>query len=406
MTPKMLLKNRTSESLVADVTLLLAALSGGFLFAAGSHAPQYLLLFFSVLTIFLRVKNKNCNECSCFERTKDFLVPWLPWYCTTAMLVVFFYGVPKCEDILFSLLLLMSLFVALHDRNIRRRKVVVLLSGALLLMCLSIIFQILTTGVHGSTVIGVNKNKVLGIASVVSVCCMGSLLFDTKLHDTKSKILLVSAVFCTGVAIVLAEVRTAILPFVIVIPVLLCFRRKNKKAVLTFLITAFFLLCLSFLTGRMQEGLIDLQKYSTGNPNSSWGIRLEFWKFVIRCFFDSPIFGWGEKPFDAMINSGHTIRLEVSKFYHFHNDFLNWLAIGGVIGVGGWFYTIFLLFKQTKKDPVRLIFLIGCLSVGLTEQFWFQRTALFTCVTIWTLLYISSRESDEGPRGRGANVGG
>ena len=140
----------------------------------------------------------------------------------------------------------------------------------------------------------------------------------------------------------------------------------------------------------MQQGIVDLQNYNHGNANSSWGIRLELWKFVLRGFLDSPFFGWGENPLNAMLETGHTIGIKVTKYYHFHNDFLNWLAIGGLFGIAGWLSTVGLLAKQAFKDPARLFFLVGCLAVGLTEQFWFQRTTLFSCLTIWTLLYISA----------------
>lgn len=372
------------------ITLIISALSGGFLFATGSHIPKYLIFASSLITIILAVGAKtNCQYFN-WKNIRDFFIPWLPWYCSTLILVCFFSGVPAYKEILNSLLLLICLFFSLYAKRITREQVIACLSIALLVMTLSINFQVLSVGDVSNDVIGTNKNKVLTVASALTVCFIGSFLFDSKKYSYKTKILIIASIISSVVAIILAEVRTAILPFLALIPVVLYLYKGNKTVVLIFIISALLLLGLSFLTGRMQQGIVDLQNYSHGNANSSWGIRLELWKFVLQSFPDSPFFGWGENPLNAMLEAGHTIGIKITKYYHFHNDFLNWLAIGGLFGIVGWLSTVGLLAKQAFKDPASLFFLIGCLAVGLTEQFWFQRTTLFSCVTIWTLLYISA----------------
>ena len=64
-----------------------------------------------------------------------------------------------------------------------------------------------------------------------------------------------------------------------------------------------------------------------------------------------------------MLETGHTIGIKVTKYYHFHNDFLNWLAIGGLFGIAGWLSTVGLLAKQAFKDPARLFFLVSAHDV-------------------------------------------
>lgn len=372
------------------ITLVIAALSGGFFFVTGSHIPKYLIFAASLITIVLAARAKNFSLYFNWTTIRNFFIPWLPWYCSTIILVCFFAGVPAYKEILNSFLLLACLFFALYAKDITREQVMACLGIALLLMTLSINFQVLSAGDVSNDVIGANKNKVLTVASALTVCCIGSLLFDGKTYSRKTKIILVASIISSVAAIILAEVRTAILPFLALIPVVLYLYKGNKTIVFIFVLSAIVLLALSFLTGRMQQGIVDLQNYNHGNANSSWGIRLELWKFVLRGFLDSPFFGWGENPLNAMLETGHTIGIKVTKYYHFHNDFLNWLAIGGLFGIAGWLSTVGLLAKQAFKDPARLFFLVGCLAVGLTEQFWFQRTTLFSCVTIWTLLYISA----------------
>ena len=390
-----MLSRLSSLQISVIITLVIAALSGGFFFVTGSHIPKYLIFVASLITILLAARAKNSLRA--FNRTsiRDFFVPWLPWYCSTIILACFFAGVPGYKEILNSFLLLSCLFFALYAKNITREQVIICLSIALLLMTLSINFQVLSTGDVSNDVIGANKNKVLTVASALTVCCIGSLLFDSKTYSRKTKILIVTSIISSVAAIILAEVRTAILPFLALIPVVLYLYKGNRTVVIIFVLSAVLLLALSFLTGRMQQGIDDLQNYSHGNANSSWGIRLELWKFVLQGFPDAPFFGWGENPLNAMLQTGHTIGIKVTKYYHFHNDFLNWLAIGGLFGIAGWLSTVGLMAKQAFKDPARLFFLVGCLAVGLTEQFWFQRTTLFSCVTIWTLLYISAPGSSQ-----------
>ena len=383
----------TFRSKFALFTLGVCALSAGFLFLTGSHVPKYLIFVLCLLTfIFNKQENNNPNDCL-FRSGLGFFTPWLPWLLSTVILVVFFQGIPASQDIFNAFLLMIFIFGAFCTKHYSRKLILTCLALSLLLVSLCIDIQILLNGLHNE-VIGTNKNKVLPLISVLSVCCLGALFSDEESFDKKIKLLIVLSVLASISAIILAQVRTGILPFLAVIPFICYFNRKNKTAIVLTVVIAVVLLSLSFLTGRMQQGFVDLQKYSAGNSVSSWGIRLELWKFALRGFEGAPFFGWGSDPYTAMTNAGYVLGIKIEKLYHFHNDFFNMLATGGLFGVLGWLSTVVLLSKKSLKDPASLCLLVGSLAVGLTEQFWFNRTTIFSLVTIWTLLYVSKSGAD------------
>lgn len=372
-------------------TLIVCALSAGFLFLTGSHIPKYLIIVFCLLTFFFNLQeNKNFGY---FDGALDLFFPWLPWLVSTLILVIFFDGIPVSQEIFNSFLLMFCIFMAFCTTGYSRKQVIVCLALSLFIASLCIDIQILLYGLQND-VIGTNKNKVLTLTSVLTVSCLGFLLSEGNNCDQKTKWLITISILTSVSAIILAQVRTGILPFLAVLPVICYFKRKNKVAIGVTIGIAITLLALSFMTGRMQQGFVDLQKYSEGNPVSSWGIRLELWKFALRGFEGAPFFGWGSDPYAAMTSAGYVLGIKIEKLYHFHNDFLNMLATGGLFGVLGWLSTVALLAKKSLKDPAILYLLIGSLAVGLTEQFWFNRTTLFSLVTIWTLLYLSKNGTE------------
>ena len=94
-----------------------------------------------------------------------------------------------------------------------------------------------------------------------------------------------------------------------------------------------------------------------------------------------------------MVAAGHTIGIpNFTKLYHFHNDFFNALTAGGLFEVICWFSTLFLMARKSRNDPASLCLLLGVLSAGLVERYWFHRITLFAFVTLWTLLYISNSQ--------------
>lgn len=369
------------------ITLGVCALSGGFLFLTGSHVPKYVIWLLCLLIFIHPEFRKQTSPQVLVNSYKDFIIPWLPWYFSILILVCFFNGVPESQDMFNAFLILSCIYLALSTLQLTRQLVIIALAFSLLLSTSAIDIQMLTVGfIDGNDVISVNKNKVLGVTSTLTVCCFGSLLLEPNVYGKKTKLLIILSTITSLCSIILTEVRTAIIPFIVLVPYIYLFGKKNIKSVSIAILIPVILLVLSFLTGRMQQGISDLQEYQAGNSYSSWGIRLELWKLALRAFWDAPFIGWGHEPFAEMIKAGHEFGVEGFKVYHFHNDFFNALTAGGLLEVVCWFATIALMIKKNYKDHAVICLLIGYLSVGLTERYWFHRITLFAFVAIWALL--------------------
>lgn len=383
-----------SYSKLATFTLLICALCGGFFFLTGSHIPKYVVLVLCFLTILASYIIHKAPDLNSYTRSYiEFFTPWAPWYFSVIVLVLFFDGVPESSEFFNALLIMLFIFGAMYPQQFSRTKVITYLSIALILVSLAIDIQILTYGFDGSSVIGTNRNKVLGITSALTLCCFGTLIFEEEKYNRNCKFLLIVSIIVSISAIILSEVRTAIIPFLALIPFVCYFKRSNKKIIAYAILVPIFLLLMSFLMGRMQQGITDLQQYQTGVAYTSWGIRLELWKLAINAFGDAPFFGYGEDPYKGMVAAGHTIVFpNVTKIQHFHNDFFNALTAGGLFEVICWLSTLFLMAKKSRNDPASLCLLLGVLSAGLVERYWFHRITLFAFVTLWTLLYISNSQ--------------
>lgn len=373
-------------------TLLICALCGGCFFLTGSHIPKYVVFVLCLLAMTGAFLTKEKLDLNFYIKSyRDFFIPWLPWLFSVIVLVLFFNGLPESSEFFNAFLIMFFVFGALFSHKFSRSQVMTYLAAALFLVSIAVVIQILTIGISpGGSVIGTNKNKVLGISSALTICCLASLLFEGNKYSRNCKLLIVAAIIASMSAIIMAEVRTAILPFLALIPFVCIFKRKDIKAIVIVIAAAVVLLTLSFLTGRMQQGITDLQQYEAGVTITSWGLRLEMWKLAIEAFWDAPFFGWGKEPYDAMAASGHVMNIPDFKFYHFHNDFFNALTAGGLFEVACWLLTIILMARKSWKDPAALCLLLGVLSAGLTERYWFHRITLFAFVTLWTLLYISN----------------
>lgn len=383
-----------SYSKLATFTLLICALCGGFFFLTGSHIPKYVVFVLCFLTILASYIVNKAPDINSYTRSYiEFFTPWIPWYFSVTVLVLFFNGVPESSEFFNALLIMFFIFGAMYPQQFSRTKVITYLSIALILVSLAIDIQILTYGFDGGSVIGTNRNKVLGITSALTLCCFGTLIFEGEKYNRNSRFLLIVSIIISISAIILSEVRTAIIPFLALIPFVFYFKRSNKKIIAYAILIPTFLLVMSFLMGRMQQGITDLQQYQTGVAYTSWGIRLELWKLAINAFEDAPFFGYGEDPYKGMVAVGHTIVFpNVTKIQHFHNDFFNALTAGGLFEVICWFSTLFLMVKKSRNDPASLCLLLGVLSAGLVERYWFHRITLFAFVTLWTLLYISNSQ--------------
>lgn len=387
----MTFSNENIERLFVFVCFVTSLCFGAFLFGETNKVLKYSLFFLAILTVFHRLVRGRYDRAT-IGYYSEFIKPWIPWLCSVAILVSI-HGLSGNSNYLGSFLLMSLLLIAFYNYPIKRDYVIISMALTTLLITAPVSFSVLYSGVLEAEIFGVNKNLLLGGTTLLTVCCFSQLFFAWPKLNKWLLALLVISIISSLSAIVITEVRTALLAFLALIPLFLT-KCRSWKAVCLIFSVCFILFSLFLYSGRLQEGVADIIKYQGGNSNSSWGIRLELWKLSVSAFIAKPLFGWGTEPFYELINSG--FKFPVMSFYvrHFHSDFFNMLVTGGIVGILGWFTTIYLLFKKSWHDEIQLSLLTGILAIGLADRYWFEnRAAIYLFVVCWVLLYLSRVKS-------------
>lgn len=365
--------------------LLFACCFGAFLFHATDKPLKYAILFSSMIAF-----------CATFSRKDSFILlkeylryisPWLPWFFGIFTLTLIHSGKHIYLD---SFLLLSLPFLALYKTDIKRHWVLYVIAFSCLSLSLAIILEVYTNGLSRD-IFNINKNILLPSIALLMSVCLATLIFNCKNYPFTLIALLVLSILTTLVAIVFTEVRTALLALVGQIPLVIFAQKKHRIKTLVIVLSMFFaMLIVFFQTGRLQQGYSDLIQYQAGNPDSSWGIRLELWKLSFDAFLSKPFLGWGEMPFQEILNSGFSFPVPTFVIGHAHSDFFNMLVCLGLLGVSSWLITIVFVIRSSLGDPLRLSIIFACLMMGLTERLWFEnRACLYMMSTVWVLLYLS-----------------
>jgi O-antigen ligase len=152
--------------------------------------------------------------------------------------------------------------------------------------------------------------------------------------------------------------------------------------------------------GRIDQGISDVQQYIGGGETyTNVGIRFELWRSAAQVIALHPLLG----------ASGATVKAEMEQlvkegkahpyvldFEHFHNDILQALVFGGVLGLMVWGMTLLLPFlfflKQMGKGGLNapalggMLLVLSYFSFGLTEViFWSMRSSLFYAMMLFLL---------------------
>ena len=133
----------SNYSRLATFTLLICALCGGFLFLTGSHIPKYIVLVFCFLTIIASYIIKKAPDIHSYTRSYiEFFTPWIPWYFSVIVLVLFFKGIPESSEYFNAFLIMFFIFGALSTQRFSRTHVITYLAIALILVSLAVDIQI------------------------------------------------------------------------------------------------------------------------------------------------------------------------------------------------------------------------------------------------------------------------
>lgn len=353
-----------------------------------SSLTRKLVYILGPLTIFLSIKSKE-NTIN-FQECLTFFKPWLPWFIAT-ILFICAHGFADLSKHLHAYILFCLVYFGIWHFKIKRNTVIVVFALNVFLISLCTVIRVLYYGLD-SEILGINKNVLIPELAAISVTLF--MLYCTCYCDIKSNLLkwfIVIAIGTNIAAVVLSEVRTAVLVYLATIPLLAFISNKYllRKALPVLLICCVCLVGLFLYTGRLQEGFNDLLLFQAGQSKTSLGIRLELWKLGFSAFGDHPIFGWGRLPFLHILEAGHQFPLNYVAT-HFHNDMVNVLVTGGLVSFFGWLATNLLLLKDARHDLPRITLVVSFFAIGLTENSWGgNNTAFYVFGIAWLLLYLS-----------------
>ena len=289
-------------------------------------------------------------------RLKYEVLPWLPFALSIGILTIIHdydgYSIyVKC------ILLLTLCSFALQSYCIREKVIIFVLAASLALCSSSIIAYVLYYGI-GTNILGINKNTLLCGMTLIFSTVLGALFSSFRSYSKEEGIALSICFILYLSALSLSEVRTGILGLIVLVLLGIVVTKQSVKIAFALLIPLMLLLISFIVSGRLQQGLHDLELWSSGTPSSSWGIRIELWKLAFNGFMEKPLSGWGYKPFDEIISSGIPWIVPSFRAAHFHSDFFNNLVSNGLIGSLGWLTTIVLLFKSIKNNSALLALLL------------------------------------------------
>ena len=357
------------------LTLACALCCSVFLFSSRLDILKYAILTFSVLTI--ATNFHNLLNLQSFNQLKQVCTPWLPLFLGLCVLMIV-HGSHGYSIYINALAIYCLLFLALnHQFNLSRQTVITVLAVNALVVSTSIIFHYFMWGIVDAGFWGINKNKLVPGTTLLMLCCATELCLNASQYSSSKKLIIGLSIIVSLIAIVLSEVRTSLLALLALIPIILFFKQTDRaKIVIPCLIILVLIFAGFFFTGRLQQGLADLENYQVGRLNTSWGL------------------GWGAEAFDAIVASGMSFTIPTFHAQHFHSDYFNMLAAGGLVGFLGWMSTAFMTIKTAFKDPCRVSLIIAALAMGTCERFWFNNpSTLFLLMTAWLLLVLSQPKS-------------
>ncbi|WP_229210595.1 O-antigen ligase [Duganella sp. CF517] len=152
---------------------------------------------------------------------------------------------------------------------------------------------------------------------------------------------------------------------------------------------------------RLDQGISDVRQYVDGEQRyTNVGVRIELWRTALRVIERHPVMGASERDvrqqLEHMVETGES-RAFVLEFEHFHNDILQQLVYGGIVGLLAWLGTLvapFLFFWRQMRHPgaaapalAGMLLTLSYFSFGLTEViFWSTRAAMFYALMLFVLV--------------------
>jgi len=190
---------------------------------------------------------------------------------------------------------------------------------------------------------------------------------------------------------------------------------KGAAALVAVLMVGAYFVPQTGVSERLGQGVGDVQTYFTGGSAfTNVGVRLELWKGATLLVQRHPWLPRSQEQVRAelgeLVKAG-TLQPFVLDAEHFHNDVLQALVFGGVLGLLCWFGTLLLPFlfflrmlhAHESAPPglvaaalAGLLLVLSYFSFGLTEViFWSTRSAMFYALMLFVLMGLCLNAKEE-----------
>jgi len=226
----------------------------------------------------------------------------------------------------------------------------------------------------------------LGFTAVVLLNRMLS-----KRYDLKEKLLLTLFFLTVTGNLFINDGRTGQLAFFvgIIATVFIHFKINLKSVGIAALLITLLFSSAYQLSSKFQQRIAaaqnDIHKITQGDLNSSWGYRVAMYTVAADIVKENPLIGVGvgdyqQASYDALQKDDHGFNKAFKEFLperHFHNQYLNVMVQGGLIGLLLMLAIFYYLFRLPIRDPelkeLSLLFGVVMLTAFVAEPLWLKQ---------------------------------
>ncbi|MEZ8791585.1 O-antigen ligase family protein [Vibrio splendidus] len=321
--------NKYKKNIIETIILLpIIWIFSGFLIVHGGDKSIVALIIISILTSIIYHKKEILK--------KDHSSPYINALLTTVLIGSIYYttigfGSGEIRSYIAISLYLLVLPRQLINANLLKWLVFI---GA----CISI--TLLAYNRYELNIVrGVNSFNPIPYSIALSVYAITALylsLFQKSRLSIISFTLLLMGIFIT-------ETRGAIFPIISVSIAMCClalFRTQKVKTKHLFLaivpISLAIFSSLNVLSDRIEDTRVEIERITSGDMNSSIGLRLQFWAAAKQLYIKSPIYGLGDshkEKLQELYREGKVSK-SIAKYSptHYHNQYIDKLVKNGAIG--------------------------------------------------------------------------
>lgn len=253
------------------------------------------------------------------------------------------------------------------------------------------------------------SNRFCNVNMIGMICSVACIVQFFKILYFKKYL---SAIFMVPAILVLAACQSRKSIFMLVLGMVAVILLKNinnkqwiKSAckIIISLVVLFFvlkkLLNLEIFAGLNErlQGLISGFTIEGADPYSSTSVRLNYIDIGLRYFLDRPLFGYG------FASSGNILGRETSHNTYFHNNFVELLVNGGIIGFSLYYFNYVYLFYNLikyRKHGIKetnicliILFVILVMDFGLVS--FSDKTQYFYFIICYIQVEILKRERNK-----------